>query len=145
MNLSELNADKVIPAALKAVLINGFESSSYKDWQEFIEEWNGEDFQEDEYDIDSYSGAWEALYYVNAETWYDFAGDLKVRVAQPPMRGTSGDHDEYYVVFAITDGVDTRYFKRLGWYSSYDGGTLTEADDFEVFPQEVTTTEWFRK
>lgn len=48
--------------------------------------------------------------------------------------GGEGKGDDYWVVFSLTKGDVTRYFKKSGWYQSYSGGEL----DGEL--EEVTPT-----
>lgn len=52
--------------------------------------------------------------------------------------GGEGQGDEYWTVFKVAD----RYFRINGWYSSYEGGEYDGALE-EVFPEQVTRTEYF--
>lgn len=54
--------------------------------------------------------------------------------------GGEGQGDDYWVVFKVGD----QFFKKNGWYASYDGGEL-DGDLHEVFPTEVTRTEYTTK
>lgn len=51
--------------------------------------------------------------------------------------GGEGDGDQYWMVVSISDGLTTRYFRRDGWYASYDAGYL-DGDTTEVRPAEKT-------
>jgi hypothetical protein len=51
--------------------------------------------------------------------------------------GGEGQGDQYWVVISLSDGETTRYFRKDGWYASYDGGEL-DGDTSEVKPQEKT-------
>jgi hypothetical protein len=55
------------------------------------------------------------------------------------QHGGEGQGDQYWVVISISDGLTTRYFRRDGWYASYDGGYL-DTDTFEVKPAEKVVT-----
>jgi hypothetical protein len=46
-----------------------------------------------------------------------------------------GEGDRYYLVVSVSDGNTIRYFRKDGYYASYDGGYL----DGEV--QEVSPVE----
>lgn len=141
MKLSELTPSSGVVIALQAVLASGFKSGYYTDYMEYLQH-NTADDLEDESTLDQYAGAWEALDYVSADVWYPVQDGISAKVVQHPQRSNYGDHDEYTVVFALADDENTRYFKRVGWYFSYSGGTLTEDDNVEVVPHQVTITEW---
>jgi hypothetical protein len=53
--------------------------------------------------------------------------------------GGEGEGDQYWMVVSISDGETTRYFRKDGWYASYDGGYL-DGDTYEVTPQEKVIT-----
>lgn len=53
--------------------------------------------------------------------------------------GGEGEGDQYWMVISVSDGETTRYFRRDGWYASYDGGYL-DGDTYEVKPAEKTIT-----
>ncbi len=53
--------------------------------------------------------------------------------------GGEGQGDEYWLVISVSDGETTRYFRRDGWYASYDGGYL-DGESYEVKPQEKMIT-----
>lgn len=143
MSVNEIDVHKAIAFALKLILEKGFQSEYWNDYKHFITDWNGEEFDEDDYDLDSYNAAWEALDYIDTGVWFtDDETELMASVAVQPTRSSTGDHDEYYAILALTDGFYTRYFKRLGYYSSYDGGSLQEPEDYEVYPEQVMTIEW---
>lgn len=54
--------------------------------------------------------------------------------------GGEGQGDDYWVVFKVGD----QFFRKNGWYASYDGGEL-DGELYEVFPKEVTRTEYTTK
>lgn len=51
--------------------------------------------------------------------------------------GGEGQGDDYWVVFKVGD----QFFKKNGWYASYDGGEL-DGDLYEVVPVQVSRTEY---
>lgn len=53
--------------------------------------------------------------------------------------GGEGEGDQYWMVISISDGETTRYFRKDGWYASYDGGYL-DGETYEVTPQERLVT-----
>lgn len=75
---------------------------------------------------------WEHVKYEGVEGSYD---GLTAKVEA--QYGGEGQGDQFWLVISITDGETTRYFRRDGWYASYDGGYL-DTDTFEVKPQERT-------
>lgn len=55
--------------------------------------------------------------------------------------GGEGQGEEYWVVFSLTEGNLNRYFRKPGWYQSYDGGEL-DGDLTEVNPVAKVITVW---
>lgn len=53
--------------------------------------------------------------------------------------GGEGQGDEYWMVISLSDGNTTRYFRKDGWYASYDGGYL-DGETYEVKPAERLVT-----
>lgn len=54
--------------------------------------------------------------------------------------GGEGEGDNYYLIVSITDSDGgVRFFKRLGWYASYDGGHY-EGPTVEVESKQKTIT-----
>ncbi len=92
-----------------------------------------EEFGEDETSLDTDS-AWREVKYEGQENSRD---GLTAKVVAE--YGGEGQGDEYWVVISLSDGVLTRYFRRDGWYASYDGGYL-DGDTYEVRPQEKVIT-----
>jgi hypothetical protein len=103
----------------------------------------------------------------NAETtstdWYDdytslentlmnseYADDIKEMFATVGIDFTSvdshggeGQGDEFCTVYKFTRNDEMVYIAFSGWYSSYEGATYDEMN--EVFPKEVTRTEYVTK
>jgi hypothetical protein len=53
--------------------------------------------------------------------------------------GGEGQGDEYWMVVSISDGKTARFFRKDGWYASYDGGYL-DGKTYEVTPKEKLVT-----
>lgn len=59
--------------------------------------------------------------------------------------GGEGEGDQYWFVFKITDdNGEVRYFRRDGWYASFNGGYYDGPTE-EVVQQEKTITVWVKK
>ncbi|CPS09911.1 hypothetical protein I3U64_00365 [Mycobacteroides abscessus subsp. abscessus] len=59
--------------------------------------------------------------------------------------GGEGEGDQYWFVFKITDdNGEVRYFRRNGWYASFDGGYYDGPTE-EVVAQEKTIIVWVKK
>lgn len=56
--------------------------------------------------------------------------------------GGVGQGDSLWVVFSVTDGTNTRYFRVDGFYASYVGTSWEGAEIQEVQPQERVVTVW---
>lgn len=98
--------------------------------QHDIMETHREYYGEDEpFDLDS-PKAWEYFKYEGSE---GTNGNWSAkRVAS---YGGEGEGDQYWLVLSVSDGETTRYFRKDGYYASYDGGYL-DGDTSEVKPQE---------
>ncbi len=142
--LEDLTADEGIELALRILLEKGFESKYYSSWQDYASyEYDEEDFEN--YLPSDSSGAWEALLnYVPRDKGFTSEG-LTARVEATQHDGPAHDPEVYFVVFSLSDGKTTRYFKRNGWYASYDGGHLEEGENSEVFPKEIVVKDWATK
>lgn len=59
--------------------------------------------------------------------------------------GGEGQGDQYWFVFKITDdNGEVRYFRRDGWYASFNGGYYDGPTE-EVVAQEKTIIVWVKK
>lgn len=100
-----------------------------------FKEWLEREFDEISYGLDA-SSIWEHLKYEGSKGSYQgITGD---RVAE---FGGEGEGDRYWMVISASDGLTTRYFRRDGWYASYDGGHL-DGDTYEVAPKTKTVVEY---
>jgi hypothetical protein len=83
------------------------------------------------------------------ESWYslkygedvpcDVAGLGRLNLIE--SYGGEGKGDEYWVVFSLSEGDVTRYFRKDGWYQSYSGGEL-DGELTEVTPVPKVVTVW---
>ena len=144
--LSELTADQGVEKALSILLENGWTSQAYSNWKEYVLESYGEDelesYGEDDggYWLADRSSIWEAVEgYTDVEAT---DGELTAKWVATQDDGLAHDSETYFVILSLSDGETTRYFKRDGWYASYDGGHLEEGENLEVFPQQVTVTDF---
>jgi hypothetical protein len=83
---------------------------------------------------------------IEGEFWYEGSYSFNkgytyqgITITSPASYGGEGQGDELWVVFALTDGTDTRYFRKDGYYASYDGGAW-DGDFREVTPQDRLVT-----
>lgn len=98
-----------------------------------------EEVNNDEYD--GYSGV---LSYLKSEGRWSHKGEV-ASVDVPGLGkleyfedyGGEGQGDDYWVVFKLGD----QYFRKDGWYASYDGGEL-DGELYEVKPVEVKVTQY---
>lgn len=146
MKLHELTPHQGVETALRILLEKGFKSEYYADWKEYTKSYDGEDPDDWEYSLTEMSAAWEALL-ENVPQATVVAGDegLAAKFVGTQDDGPAHDSEVYYVVLALTDGTEIRYFKHDGWYASYDGGHLEEGEASEVFPKAVTVISWTRE
>lgn len=64
---------------------------------------------------------------------------LGFKLAVSDQYGGEGQGDTLYIVISLSDGTNTRYFRKDGFYASYDGSTW-DGDFREVTPVERTVT-----
>lgn len=130
--LAELTPSQGIERALTILLESGWKASKhYANWLEYV----GEEHDGDQtYSVTEYSEVWELIrdssYVANEASDGVFTAEFVACEADGPAH----DSEVYYVVLSLSDGVTTRYFKRDGWYASYDGGHL-DGDVYEVHPE----------
>lgn len=135
--LSELNATQGVEKAVSILLEHGWDNEYYSNWQAYAGE--NYDYEEDDgYSLLENSGVWEALLGYTSKEATD--GELTAKFVATQGDGLAHDSETYFVVLSLSDGVQTRYFKRDGWYASYDGGHLEEGENSEVFPKTKSVT-----
>lgn len=139
--LAEMSMEEASGRALAIMLVGAFEEYKEKYAKDSTETW--QEHLISQYDLDededfSFAGladnssAWQEVKYEGAEHTLD--GFTAKRVAE---YGGEGEGDQYWVVISLSDGEVTRYFRKDGWYASYDGGEL-DGDTSEVRPAEKT-------
>jgi hypothetical protein len=139
--VAELSVDQGIELALEILLTHGWESKYYPSWQEYAQE-NYDETEENTqgYSLQERQGAWEALMEYTKNQATD--GKMIARYVANQSDGLAHASEVYFVVLSLSDDTGTRYFKRDGYYSSYNGGTLEEGENSEVFPNPVTVTDF---
>jgi hypothetical protein len=91
---------------------------------------------------DSYNEK-EILLYDYGEDSFEFNGFTFKR--EEVYGGGEGDGEEYWAVFSVSNGDETRYFKADGWYASYEGGYIEWENFFEVRSEKKTIDVWVNK
>jgi hypothetical protein len=141
MTVAELTPSQGVELALKILLENGWEKNYYPTHLDFIRENYGEiEDNFEDYALKDSNGAWNAMFEYASKKASD--GTITAEFVATQDDGLAHDSETYFVVLSLTDETGTRYFKRDGWYMSYDGGHLEEGEDSEVFPQPATVTEY---
>jgi hypothetical protein len=144
MELSKLSPDEGIELAVKILLEKGFKSDSY--YSSFKAYIAGEEEIEDDYPLTGYSLTWEAiLEYVARGVPVVSDEGITATLLADQGDGPAHSSSEYFLVMSLSDGNITRYFKREGWYASYDGGHLEDGENVEVYPITKTVTAWKEK
>lgn len=139
MELSNLSPDESVNLAVKILLEKGFKSDYYPSYKDYVTE------DEDDYPLSGYSATWEAIdSYVKRGVGFTSDEGITASVLADQSDGVAHASSEFFLVFSLSDGNITRYFKRDGWYASYDGGHLEDGDNVEVFPATQTVTVWKR-
>lgn len=136
MSVSEA-ASKALEVILAGAHAEYQSKYSYRDgqtWQDSLRAEYDLDEDDDFSNLEENESAWKQVKYEGGKyTVDDWTAE---RVAE---HGGEGEGDQYWVVVSISDGLTTRYFRKDGWYASYDGGYL-DGDTTEVKPQERLVT-----
>lgn len=145
LDVVEMTPGQAIKFALEVFLEQGFRSNYYADWKEFAAEEYGEDDQEyyeERYSLTERQGAWEAFeQQVDTSRSY-LSGGITVKYEGSQSTGLAHGSSEYFIILSLEDHSGKRFFKRDGYYNSYEGGNLYDATDHEVFPESKTVTVW---
>jgi hypothetical protein len=141
-SVKHLTPTEGIELGLTILLEQGFSSPYWPDWETYAKaEYGDEDISE--YSISSLSEAWQALLsYVPKGRNIEGGEGISANFVADEADGPYASSSTYYVIISLSDNETTRYFKRDGWYASYDGGHLDDGDDSEVFPYEKTVKMW---
>src|ERR1044071_3816188 len=75
----------------------------------------------DDEPLSDVESAWSEVKYLGRNSEVSTQGLTAKLVAE---YGGEGQGDDYWVVLSLSDGINTRYFRKDGWYASYDGGSL---------------------
>ncbi len=139
--LADMTVTEAASKALEIMLAGAHEEYQRKyssreemSWQESLRGEYDLDDDDDFSTLDDIESAWKEVKYEGGE--YSRDGWTANRVA---AHGGEGEGDQYWVVISISDGTTTRYFRKDGWYASYDGGYL-DGETTEVKPQERLVT-----
>jgi flagellar basal body rod protein FlgG len=141
--MSELASMSVDEGTLKAITIlldEGYKSKYYSDWKEAFKHYCIEGL-EDESNPLEYSELWELFDSIAKGVIFKQNG-LSASLVATQSDGEYASSSTYFVVVSLSDGEITRYFKRNGWYNSFEGGNLTEGENSEVFPQQKSVIIW---
>ena len=144
--MTELNSMTVEQAASKAieVLLYGeyqrmLEPSEYYQFKGTFEEYLDQEYGNRYFNED------EAVKFDTSRLWLHTkyegdSGTLDGLTAKVEAQyGGEGQGDDFWLVISISDGLTTRFFRRDGWYASYNGGNL-DTDTVEVKPKEKLVT-----
>jgi hypothetical protein len=126
--LKEMSVEEAASKALAALLTDGMEK--YIPEGEKMSDYLSAEWSYPEEDLSENGSAWHEIKMEGSTGDYD--GFTAKVVAE---YGGEGQGDAYWVVVSISDGETARYFRRDGWYASYDGGNL-DGPTTEVAPQE---------
>lgn len=110
------------------ILDNPVELARYKEYY-----WWNETFEPQDFDELGWS---EILYDISGATVE--VNDFVVKGLEHV--GGEGEGDHMHFVFSVTDGKGTRYFRRNGYWVSYDGPYWDDDDFYEVTPKTRTVT-----
>jgi hypothetical protein len=130
-SVSEMSLYEAAGTAIALLIGDPGHKYSYTsaDWQQGVkDEYNVENFDE----LSSISGAWSEAKYEGSEETFE---GLTAKVVKE--YGGEGKGEEYWMVISLSDTNTTRYFRKDGWYASYDGGSL-DGEVYEVQPTERT-------
>lgn len=141
--LAEFTAEKAVETCLTILLEHGWKADSYySTWVEFAKDNYDFDEEDLEYSYVELELAWETL----SESFFEREGEkITHNGITVWIEDTNRINDDTWVIFGMSDGKDTRYFRRMGYYNSYAGNNLAEGESAEVFPQQVTVTQWTEK
>lgn len=148
-NLAELSVIEGASLALEVLAYGEWDNQKNHSWrtaregsfEDYLQQLNDEDYDYD----DEETTEEKSINLDNSHVWQEFMStsnegtrdNLTAKVVAE--YGGEGQGDQYWMVVSISDGTTTRYFRRDGWYASYDGGTL-DGETYEVKPQERLIT-----
>lgn len=143
-NLSDMSVPEAASKALELIIFGQFESaknptSSWRTpyegtFEQYLANYYTDEYGENESTTLNTDHVWQELKYEGGTGVRDGWSGKVV-----DSFGGEGEGDQYWMVISVSDGETTRYFRRDGWYASYDGGYL-DGDTYEVSPREKTIT-----
>lgn len=140
--LSSLSVEEAASKAIEILLYGEYQEAlkptryheGYKGtFEQYLDEEYGKSYMsEDPSAVFDTARLWQHVKYEGQTGTYD-----GLTAKKEAEYGGEGQGDQFWLVISISDGLTTRYFRRDGWYASYDGGYL-DTDTFEVRPAEKT-------
>jgi hypothetical protein len=122
MNLADITTEDILN---EFIVVGGYDGYNNDE----IDEADLEEYIEDGYEF----FGWDALGDMFSNRKWDSESRSMVDCEVPKVHdfefeivedfGGEGQGDSRYVVFSLTDGTDTRFFRKDGYYASYDGST----------------------
>lgn len=127
----------LIDMPMQEAVLKAFETMLYADYLDEVA--NKHSWRE------AFEGSFEEWldnsgYVEDFEPWHEFktsgkSGEKDGWIAKVEAEyGGEGRGEAYWMVISVSDGVTTRYFRKDGYYASYDGGYL-DGDTYEVTPR----------
>ena len=132
--VKDMSLEEAAGTAIALLLGDPNRKSRYtgEDWAGELKEQYDLTAEDDWSALSADSSAWQEAKYEGSEETFE---NLTAKVAKE--YGGEGQGDQYWMVVSLSDGETTRYFRKDGYYASYDGGTL-DGETHEVFPAENT-------
>lgn len=127
--LKEMTVTEAASKAIETLLRGMYEKYEWKDTASLKDDY---DIEDDNFDIED---CWKEVKYEASREQPVTVNGFTAKVEAE--YGGEGQGEQFWVVVSISDGETTRYFRKDGWYASYDGGYL-DGDTSEVVPREKT-------
>jgi hypothetical protein len=142
-DLAEMSVTEAVSKALEAIIYGDYEDAKNPNpeyhwrtpyegtFEDYLKDYFRDAFDGDDHELDlDTDQIWQNLHSEGGEGTKDgFTGKVEASF------GGEGEGDQYWMVISVSDGTTTRYFRRDGWYASYDGGYL-DGETYEVSPKE---------
>lgn len=141
--VAEMTVEEGLEFAVRTFLVHGWDGTYYNDWKAVVvDEGQDEDFEDSEYySFLEEGGVWTAFEeYTDRDT--HLAGGITVKFEGDHNSGVAVGNSAYFVILSLEDSTGKRFFKRDGYYSSYEGGNLADGTSHEVYPQAKLVTVW---
>jgi hypothetical protein len=126
--LKDMTANEAASKGIETILRGMYDKYSWKDANTLADDYDVEDGNFDE------ESCWKEVKYEAGSDPVTVDG-FTAKVED--QYGGEGQGEQHWVVISVSDGETTRYFRKDGWYASYDGGYL-DGDTSEVTPREKT-------